>query len=71
MECPEIVVKSGKRLATVWNTITELKGRPMKIYKSSITFCLKAISQPKNKQKSPAVTQSVGITDLEITLILL
>ena len=57
-----IMVKSGK--------IIELKRRAAKFHKSSIAFWGKAVSQSGNKQK-PAVTQSMDITDLEITSILL
>ena len=50
-----IVVKSIKILGTVRKTIIGLKGRAAKFHKSSITFWVKAVLQPKNKQKS-AVT---------------
>ena len=56
------MVKSGK--------IIELKRRAAKFHKSSIAFWGKAVSQSGSKQK-PAVTQSMDITDLEITSILL
>ena len=52
-------------------TITELKGRATRFHKLSITFWAKAALQPKNKQKSAAATQSMDITDLEITSALL
>ena len=48
-------------------TIIWIKGRPVKFHKSSITFWAKAVLQPQNKQQSVAITQSVGITDKEIT----
>ena len=37
----------------------------MKFHKSSITYSVKAVLQPK-KQQSAAITQSLGITDQEI-----
>ena len=54
------MVKKGKR-----------SGKAAKFQKSSITFLEKAVSQPENKQKSAAITQLVGITDLKITSVLL
>ena len=44
-------------------TIIELKGTAAKFYNSSITLWAKAVSQPKNKQKSTAATQSIDITN--------
>ena len=52
-------------------TIIELKGRAAKFFKSSTICWAKALSEPKNKQKSAAVTQSMDVTDLEITTVLL
>ena len=48
-------------------TIIWIKGTAAKFHKSSITYLAKAVLQPKNKQQSAAITQSVGITDQEIT----
>ena len=48
------------------------KWRAEKFHKSSITFWAKNVSQPENKQKSEAITHnSLGITDLEFTSVLL
>ena len=51
--------------------IIELKGRAAKFHKHSITFWVKAVSQPKNKPKSAAATQSLDVTNLETTSVLL
>ena len=67
----KIVVKSGKRAGPVRKDYHRSKGRAVKFHKSSLIFWAKAVSKPKNKQKSAPATQSVGITDLEITSILL
>ena len=50
--------------------IIEINGRVAKFHISSITFWVKDVSQPKNKQKSAAGTQSTAITNLEITSVL-
>ena len=62
-----IVVKRKKDQKQYEKTIIELKGRAAKFHKSSLTFLAKAVSQPKKKQKSAAVTKSMDITDVEIT----
>ena len=61
-----IVVKGEKRSGTVRKDI-ELKGRAAKFHKSSLTFWAKTFLQPRNKQKSAAVTHSMDITDFGIT----
>ena len=48
-------------------TIIWIKDRAVKFHKPSITYWARAVLQPKNKQQSAAITQSVGITDQEIT----
>ena len=57
-----IVVKSVKRSGAVQKYYHWIKGRAAKFHKSSITFWDKAVLQPKNEQKSTAVTQSVGVS---------
>ena len=51
-----IVVKSRKRSGAAQKTIIWIKGRAVKFHKSSITYSLKAVLQPK-KQQSAAITQ--------------
>ena len=51
-------------------TIIKLKGRGATSHKSSKTFWEIAALQPKNRQKSAALTLSMEITDLEITSVL-
>ena len=63
----EILVKSRKRSGAAQKAIIWIKGTAAKFHKSSITYLAKAVLQPKNKQQSAAITQSVGITDQKIT----
>ena len=51
-------------------TIIELKGKASNFHKFSKIFWAKVISQPKNKQKCTAATQSMGMIDLDITSVL-
>ena len=44
------MVQSGERSEQYQKTIIELKGTAPKFHKSSITFEMIAVSQPKNKQ---------------------
>ena len=57
-----IVVKSVKRSEAMRKYYHWIKRRAAKFHKSSIKFWDKAVSQPKNKQKSAAVTQSVDVS---------
>ena len=65
-KCAEILVKAGKvkkRSRAVRKTIIELNGRAATFHKSSITLEAKSIFQLKNKRKSAAAIQSMGITN--------
>ena len=60
------MVKKGKKIrGSTKKTIIYIKGAAAKFHKSSITFWVKAFSQPKYKQKLAAITQLMGVTDLE------
>ena len=67
----ELQLKVKKHQEQNEKTIIELKGRAAKFHKSSLTFWAKAVSQPRNKQKPAAVTNSVDTTNLGTTSVLL
>ena len=50
----KVEIRSG----TVRKDYHSIKRRAAKFHKSSITFWVKAVSQPKNKQKSAVITVS-------------
>ena len=59
----ELWLKVKKDQEQYETTFTELKGTAVKFHKLNITFWVKAISQPKNKQKAAPATQSMDITN--------